>query len=234
MDQKIVDMSSASRTVSHRRTIGRGLTAVELLMALGICGLILMGLASLLTTTAAGWHATDVSASVSVTSNRVGTVVESILRDAKYVTVIEEDAAGSRVLLWSYDGVTGSPDGIVQLGELALLEFVAADRTIRLFRPSTDLSGSDLTAAQRSDFDPEDPMLIEAFKAQSFVDAPLTVVGSDEDGRIGITSASFQFLHSASVRPSVLYTLQVTQGESTRVVGGRAVLRAPMRPRVAS
>ncbi len=209
----------------------RGLTVVELLLALGICGIIMMGLASLMTTVAAGWHATDVSASVAVTTNRVGAVVDSVLRDARYVTAIDQDASGSRVLMWSYDGVTGSPDGIVQLGELAVLEFVGVERTIRLIRPKSGLVGSDLATAIRSDFDPTDPAIIDTFKLLPFIDSPMTVAGSTDEDRIGVTAASFEFVDSASMRPSVLYTLQLTQNESSRLIGGRAVLRAPLRPR---
>jgi hypothetical protein len=206
-------------------TTRRGLTFVELVIAMTITAMVAGGVAGILTAVSAGWQqGRQVEMGASVTS-RTMLRIQKIIRTAKQIGACREGGGTSAadVLLWKGD-LNG--DGKVQFSELAMLEFQPNDDPTQSQLVYWQVSyPSSWTSDQKQAADAtlEDDAIysdgaINLFKQLANVVATPEVTG--------LTSVQFHRIDSAStVRPALEYILTFDEDGASIIKYGRTTCR---------
>jgi hypothetical protein len=206
------------------------MTLVELSVGIVITTLVIGALGALWYAVAETWRKSSSSQNVSLTGNQAAARLEAALRQSKYIC---QWKAGSidglttpvaSAFLWKGDDWNGSPDGQVQVGELALIEHDPAAQRIYLYqakpygsmtldqqiRAGTVFNWSTLSSSST----PSD------FKNLDYVQR--TVLSE------AVTGALFNVpTATTGARPVLEFSLTISRSSGTTLVYSAASLRTP-------
>lgn len=126
----------------------RGLTIIEMSIALMITTLVVGSLSAVLMATSRAWAATEEMTNTQLAGSQLSQQMQRRLREAHWIGVIETGSIdgskpGAQVMLWREDAwpvtrdvfgtVTEIGDGVLDLAEVALIEHDPATRRILLY-----------------------------------------------------------------------------------------------------
>ena len=150
---------------THHRVSSRvgGFTAMELLMALSICSIVMLGLSAILTSVAQGWTYTENTQGYVMAESAGMMRIERLLRNSRLTGAhhpgsIDGLSQPAYLVLWAEDR---QPNGAVDVGEIAILEHDPDTRTVRVW----EIPGQ--TALHNQELDRsllDDPVNVAAFK----------------------------------------------------------------------
>ncbi len=123
------------RCCALRRRKGTAFTAMELLMALSICSMVMLGLAAILTSVAQGWTYSENTQGYVMAESTGMLRIERFLRQCRLTgahSVGSVDGKGqpAYLMVWVEDR---QPNGLIEVGELALLEHDPVTRSVRVW-----------------------------------------------------------------------------------------------------
>jgi type II secretory pathway pseudopilin PulG len=161
----------------------KGFTLVELCLGIALTALVLGALASFLLAMSRAWQSTENTNASILAATQISKRVERELSSAKYIGAVSNGSGGGNasVFYWADDNFGGVSDGAVQFGEMRMIEFDTAGRSILLRRakPIGSMTPEQLAEASRviSALETDDPAVAAFFKTRSFVDSPLPLGG---------------------------------------------------------
>ena len=218
------------------------MTLTELIVGLMITAMVAGALAALWGAVGTNWQAASSSENMSLRTGQVVTRLEGLFRAARYVcqwTPGSNDGqtAPASAFLWRSDywNAAGTvtnpadfkgtvPDGVVQVAELAVVEFDVASSRIYLYQA---MDPARMTADQRTRAgvvwtwaDLSKATTVSTFKALDFVQK--TVVTE------GVTGVTFNMPAAVTGgRPAFEFTLSMSKNDCKASVYSTATLRAP-------
>lgn len=209
-----------------------GFTLIELLLGLIVTTLVLAAVAAVSFAVAANWRQGQNVQSLQMQTSQTALRLQRVIGEAKFIGYV---AAGSVegnvspaacIVLWQRDDWGGARDGIIQLGEIAVIQHDPAADRINLYEA---IAASAMNSDQLEDAGTAVPLddinqsnTPSLFKTTSFV-APAKVIGHGVAGM----KLSVRSLDSTAERPSVEFTLKFIRGEQIDVQYGAATLRSP-------
>jgi len=227
-------LSSERQQQVQRAGHNRGVTLVELMLSLGITGMVFTALAMFTTAVASGWKQNSKHFADATVSKRVSAKLEAAVVPSLWVLAARNDLddGSSIVFLWRNDSV-GAADLKVQLGELALVEFDANNKTLWIYEVNTLTASSDPNATLpvgTSDLNQDD--LVNFFKSQNFVLERRPLAGGSTQGQAWqVNDAQFSAFAPQGGKPICVYTLSMSESESAlKETSGSIVLRTPQQP----
>ena len=208
----------------------RGMSLVELSIGIVITTMVVGALSALWFAVAETWVKSGSSQNVTLTGNQAVSRLEASLRTAKYIFQTNAGSTDGKttpaasVLFWKADSWTASPDGAVQVAELAVIEHDPASGRLYLYQaiPKASMTASQITRASGVTMwtDLSSPSTLTAFKGYDFVQK--TVLSE------AITGALFASRSASSGgRPTLEYTLILSRAGTTSRVYSLASLRGP-------
>lgn len=215
------------------RTRRRGLTLPELIIGSAMLAMIGTALTSFTLAMSAGWANSDRQFKVENASKRTGDQLESALSGMLYVAQNKTpttQSPSSYVFYWAKDGVNVAADQKAQLGEMALLEFDPATKSIRLFAPRTSGLNGTQTATLNADAwgDPTLPAIVTYFKSLDSVEMT-PIVGGAASG-VDVESATFTHFTPVGSKPMTSYLLNLANGTASDSNSGTVPMRGGRKP----
>jgi len=131
----------------------RGFTIIELMMGISITAMVMAALGAVCMATANGWRQGEFTRSAWISGSGAASQVQRALRDAKYIGYIvpgdltATPAVPASVFYWRADDFDGDADGVLQIGEMGLIEFDTTERSLIRYEAkawSASLSPSEL------------------------------------------------------------------------------------------
>lgn len=214
------------------RTTRRGMTLPELVIGTMMLGIIGTALASFTMAMAAGWENSDRRFKVENAAKRSADVLEATLSNMLYVAqnkTWSSASPSSYVFYWAQDGGLVATDKKAQLGEMALIEFDSANKTIWIYKAKTSLNAGQTTTLSADNWgDPTAPAIVTYFKGLDSVEkTPL--VGGTSSG-IDIESANFSYVTPAGSKSMTAYSMRLTSGNAQDSSAGTIPMRARKKP----
>lgn len=215
------------------RTRKHALTLPELIIGTAMLAIIGAALASFTTAMAAGWTNSDSQFKIENATKRTSDALESTLAGMRYVAQSKASTSsspGSYVFYWSKDGVSASADRKAQLGEMALMEYVPADKTVWVYKPKT----TGLTASQKATLqsdtwgDQTSAEILTYFKGLDSIEK-VPLVGGATSG-IDVNSANFNYFTPTGSKSMTSYQLELKKGTATKSSSGSVPMRAGQKP----
>lgn len=150
-------------TISPGRSRIGAFTAMELLMALSICSLVMLALSAILASVAQGWTHSENSQGYVMAESTGMMRIERVLRNcvstaAHGVGSIDGSGEAAHLVMWMEDR---QPNERIELGEVAILEHDRVSRTVRLWEIPAENGWYD-EAIEKSLLD--DPQNVLVFK----------------------------------------------------------------------
>lgn len=163
----------------HFTRKNRGMTFVEMSIAIVILSMISLAVASFSLAVGQSWKDSESRQLVQLSSQQgralLGKMVQSS-RGSFYVT-----NGGRTVFFWQYDGLTGDADGNVNFGEMAVLEYNATLQSIIYYQPVKydTMSGIQQAKALQvlSESDQQSDAVVEMFKGSDWLNTPRPIIG---------------------------------------------------------
>lgn len=212
----------------------RALTLIELVMGLSIMAIVLAALGAFTTAASQGWQNSDQAQNENAIIQRTSKQIERVVGEALYVVQVANVSKLNRsgyLFLWSEDGITGSANGVAEIGEMVLLEYVPLENAVWLYRPKRALSATELVLAQNALWDPSSPSITTDFKKLSFLDKRVALIGSGgRNGRVKVTSADFKFIAPSNALPTIRLAATISVGGSAFNTGSSLTLRTGKKP----
>jgi len=219
------------------------MTLVELSISLVITALVLGALSALWFAVAETWRRSSSSQATTLRASQVDARFEATFRQARYIcqwtpgSISDSSAAPASCFFWrsdfwnaagnvnnAADFKTRVSDGLVQVGELALVEFDAASKRVYIYQPK-DPSAMD--SGQRAAAgtvwtwaDLSKSSNLSTFKSLTYVEKKVLSEG--------VSAAELNVPVTPSLSgPIVEFTLSLTGSGATTTVYSTAALRAP-------
>jgi len=211
----------------------RGLTLVELSIGMVITSMVMGALSAVWFAMAHSWKTTGSATGAGLTASVTAMRLEQRLRTSRYVfqyasgSVTATPTKAAAIFYWKADNWNSTSDGIVQLGEMALIEHDSTSKRLYLYEPiaSTSMTAAQLTAAgaAATTLDMTDSASPTNFKKLSFVKQ--SVISE------AVVAAAFNLpTQTTNSRPLIEYTLKVTRPEGSFVFYGACSQRAAAKP----
>jgi prepilin-type N-terminal cleavage/methylation domain-containing protein len=222
--------------MNNKGTGRRGMTLPELLIGVSISGLVVASMSSFLMAVSQGWQEAERRAAAERTSRRSGLTFQDALGNALGVVSVHNGGSSgpSHMLYWKYDGLTGVPDGKVQAGELGLIEFTPATKTVWVYEPpayEVMTTGQRAMATQSTWADLRVPEAAQTFKDLGLATPqPLVGTGSADSTGTIVNAARFASFIPAGGRPVAAYEMQLEQGGTLDTSAGSVRIRSPQVP----
>jgi prepilin-type N-terminal cleavage/methylation domain-containing protein len=207
-----------------------GFTFIELMIGLVITAMIMAAMAAVMTSVAEGWQAGNVSQSTQMQANQIYNRVQKILSGAKYVILPTDGGSGNEILFWANDNLIA--DSTVEAGELGLIEWDSTTSSLYLYEAPSNLSGSQLTAAETQlDWTALQTLTPAQFEGWSYIQ-PTTLGGPGASGNadaLQITGANFYVtgLGSTTQLPIVEFSLTFTKNGQNVTLYNSTTMRGP-------
>jgi len=224
----------SKHTAAHAR-VDRGFTLVELMISVSLMSVVMLAMTLFMTATADAWHATDNTRKTSMNVSRISQRLEQVLRPAlQVVTLPRGSTSPTAFMYWAYDGAGGSASGSANRGEIGLIVFNSATKTLLHYAPSTSFTAAQLPEATNTSLgDLTHASTITTLTQMSFLQLPEVIAGPNVQPSLassGATLVSSVKLETAAIsgaRPIVRYQvgLQTGQGEWSQNYAGSIVLR---------
>jgi hypothetical protein len=219
------------------------MTLVELSISLVITALVLGALSALWFAVAQTWRTSGASQAATLRASQVVARFEATFRQARYIcqwtpgSLDDSSAAPASCFLWRSDfwnaaGNVNNPtdfktqvsDGLVQVGELALVEFDAASKRVYIYQPrDPSVMDSSQRAAAGTVWtwsDLSKSSTLTTFKSLSYVEKKVLSEG--------VNAAEFNVPATPALgRPMVEFTLNLSSPQTKTTVYSTAALRAP-------
>jgi hypothetical protein len=216
-----------------QRTRRHGMTLPELIIGTLMIGMIGTALASFTTAMAAGWENSNRQFKIESTSKRSAEALETVLSNMLYVAqnkVWSSSSSNSYVFYWSQDGGLVATNAKAELGEMALIEYEPADKTIWQYKPKSTLNATQHTILSNSSWgDPTSAERVSYFKSLDCVErTPL--VGGGTQGGIEVESANFSHFTPTGSRSMTAYSMNVVEGNAADTSAGTVPMRAKKKP----
>jgi hypothetical protein len=209
------------------------MTLIELSIGLMITSLVVGALAALWFAVADTWQRSSASQNLALTANQALTRLETALKQSKYLCHVDAGSidgtatSPASILVWKGDywnpAGANAADGVVQVGELIVIEHDPVAKKIYLYQPipAASMTSSQRTAASTVWIwdDLRKGGSVSTFKKLDYVKK--TVMCECVAGMLVNVPAT-----TASARPLIEFTLSVTRPQGTLLVYGSAALRA--------
>ncbi len=210
----------------------RGLTLVELCLAMIITAMVGVSVVAFTTMTGRAWRESEYTQQLDVSAQQAGGMIAAMVESSRALGAV--GASPPAVFLWLTDSFDGTADAKAQLAEMALIEYDAALKTVFLYQ-------ADLVKAQLLRGDADDVLynhdisnldFAALFKTQQGWLAPRRALMGpgrtvDDDQTITrVESATFTRL-STSGLPAVEMNVTLSRGSERRVVRSVLTVRAP-------
>lgn len=226
-------MSHSNRMLRANRMHRRGLTLPELIIGSTMLAMIGTALTSFTLAMSAGWANSDKQFKVENASKRTGDQLDATLSGMLYVAQNKtptNQSPSSYVFYWNKDGASVAADQKAQLGEMALLEFDPATKSVRLFTPKTSGLNATQTATLNADSwgDPTSAAIVTYFKGLDSVEMT-PIIGGASSG-IDVDSATFTHFTPVGSKPMTSYTLQLANGTASDSSSGTVPMRGGRKP----
>ncbi len=209
------------------------MTLPELIIGTAMLGMIGTALASFTTAMSAGWRNSEQQFKIENASKRSGEELETTLSNMLYVAQGKSSSstsADSSVFYWNQDGGLVAADKKAQLGEMALMEYDSAQKTIWLYKAkTTGLSNPQKTTLSSDNWgDPTLPAIVTYFKSLDSVERTPLIGGADSG--IDVASASFNYFMPTGSKAITSYTLKLVSGTAESSSSGSIPMRAGRKP----
>lgn len=209
------------------------MTLIELSIGMVITTMVMGALSALWFAMGRSWQTTGSATGAGLTASVTAMRLEQRLRTSRYVfqyasgSVTTTPGTPARVFYWKADNWSGSADGIVQLGEMALIEHDATAKRLYLYEPiaSTAMTAAQLTAAgtAATTIDMTDSSSPTNFKALSFVKKSVI-------SEAVVAAALNMPAQTTNSRPLIEYTLKIKRPEGSFLFYGACAQRASAKP----
>jgi Tfp pilus assembly protein PilW len=215
---------------SARRSQLRGFTFVELVLGMAVTAMVMVALSAACLAVGEAWRESDYARSAATKGSATTSALRLALRDARYVGyVVTGDLAASSattasVLYWRADDFDGAANDKVELGEMALIEFDPATKSIVKYEAK---DSSAMTSSQRTYSSVElsrSDVVTNANAAKEFK-AYLTNTNSGVVTPLlrNVSAATFRVVRanddSSTARPVVAYELCVESPQDAAAPG---------------
>lgn len=209
-----------------------GLTLPELILGTAMLAIIGAALASFTTAMAAGWTNSDKQFKIENASKRSADSLETALADVLYVAQSQSTTTavqGSFMFYWSQDGGLVATDRKAQLGEMNLIEYSPADKTVYIYKPKSTLTSSQQATLMSDNWgDPTSSAIVSYFKNLESIEKTPLVGGSDSG--INVTEAMWKNFTPIGGRPMTTFTLRLSNGGAEDTSAGTVPSRAARKP----
>jgi hypothetical protein len=203
---------------------------METVIGLAMFGLIASAVAAFASATASAWKQGRDSTHTSLAPTRVSVAANELLRSVCAPVWMQSDPeAWPAMLVWAGDTLS-EPDGLMQVGELMLIEHDPDQRVVWVHRviPWADMTQTQRDVALVSDWTGVDwATFAQSFKSLAIVAEPHRLGGLTRrrDGGGGVISARFGAVQPDGGRPTILLDLVIAEGESRRRLLSSVTLR---------
>jgi hypothetical protein len=216
------------------------MTYPELSIGMAITAVLGLALSTFAVAVSTGWkHSEDEHQVRSASMRSVSQIQDSLSEMLCAVQVKVGDAGGSSAYFfcWQKDTWGGSADRKAQLGEMALIEYEPATKTVWLYQvkdAATMTSAEQTTASSENWGDYTDPAVVTYFKSRSMVAARTPLVGgygTTAEGGTQVLSAQFGAFAANNGKPIASYRLMIGNALSASAASGNVALRAARTPK---
>ncbi len=209
------------------------MTAVELSIGLVITTMVMGAISSLWYAMGTTWKISGAAQGAGLTASIASARIEARIRASRYFfqfaagSLTTTPATPASLFYWKDDNWTASPDGIVQIAEMALIEHDPVTKKIYVYEamPAASMSAAQLTRAgtNATAADMTASTSPAAFKKLDFVKQAILTDA--------VTYASFNVPTATfGARPVIEYTLKVSRPEGVSTQYGSASPRATANP----
>jgi hypothetical protein len=222
-----------SKTMIRRR----GMTLPELLVGTTVTVLVVGAASTLISAVGSGWTHSQRDAAVEKAGSRSGATFQKLLSNSLAVMRAENGGttAPSYLFYWKYDGLNGTPDGKAQAGEMAMIEYNPANKTVWLLDPPA-LAG--MTADQQTIARNETwSDLRSAAAAAAFRDSglavPVPMIGpgnAPDEKSTTIEEIRFGSFIPTGGNPIAAYKMTLDRDGVIQNAAGSVVIRSPALP----
>jgi hypothetical protein len=213
------------------------MTLPELLVGVTVMTVVLAASATFISAVAAGWKHSESQQAVDKAGSRSAANFQQMLGSSKSIMRVQNGGVAgehSYVFYWKYDGLTGTPDGKAQAGEMAMIEYNPTDKTVWSYEPPTfgNMTVEQQTLATRETWANlrSDASAIAFRDSDLATPTPLVGPGSGEQRGTLVEQARFATFIPADGKPVVAYKFSVSRNGETKQVAGSTMVRSPMLP----
>ncbi|HQY88172.1 MAG TPA: prepilin-type N-terminal cleavage/methylation domain-containing protein [Tepidisphaeraceae bacterium] len=218
------------------RTSARGLTLIELVMGISIMAIVLTALGAFTAAAGKGWQNSTQTQGENAVMQRVAKQFERVAGEVLYVVQTQNTDSARKtngyLFCWNDDSITGAANGVAEIGEMMLVEYVPSKNTIWLYRRKAALSAAELLLAQNAQWDPASTSSVSDFKKLAFVDTPIALIGNGKASGNGVkvTGASFKFYAPTNALPTISFTAELISNDSSFRSASSLTLRTGRKP----
>lgn len=221
------------------RRHSRGLTYVELTIGMAITAVLMLALSTFAVAISAGWKHSDDEFKARSANTRSVSQIHDALRNMLCIVqanVGDADGGAAYLFCWQNDTNGGAADNRAQFGEMALVEFDPATKTVWLYEAkdtSAMTTAEKNSAASDSWGDYTSPAIVTYFKSSSFLAARKPLIGgySTSGGKgVAVLSAQFGSFAANNGKPIASYRVTIGDADSSSAAYGNVALRAALKP----
>lgn len=215
----------------------RGLTFVELTIGMAITAVLMLALATFASAVSVGWKHSEAQFKVRSVAHQSSARLDDALSDMLCVVqALPGDTSGGNAYLfcWHTDTWAGAGDRKAQYGELSLIEYDPATKTIWLYETKDAAS---LTAAQQTTAAGTNwptftaSTLVSSWKSSGIVKPRVPLVGgASAQGGTEVTKAQFGYYSAANGKPIASYQLVFGVDGAVGASNDNVPLRAAQTP----
>lgn len=210
----------------------RGFTMIELCLAIAITAMVATALTTFAFSMTQYWRETEDRQQLQVSTAQARNMIAPVFESARGLGCVTNNATPS-AFFWLEDTLGGSADQKTQFGEMALLQYDNATKTIYLYQANTslNLAGSLTASAVLSSSDMANPNFITLYRQQTWLRTRKAMLGPgrevDSDIDISrVTSCSFALITTGGL-PAVQMNATVSRGQEQRTLTEVFTVRAP-------
>jgi hypothetical protein len=216
----------------------RALTFVELTIGMAITAVLMMALATFASAVSKGWQNSQIQFKARSVSNQSVAQLRDMLSGMLCVVDAKiGDASGSSAYFfcWYKDSWGGAADLKAQWGEMALIEYEPATKTVWLYLPkdASAMNSQQTGYAQQEDWaDFSSDYMINLFRASTINQPRRALVGgATGDGGTSVTTAQFGYYAATNGKPVATYQLSLVTNGALEPANDNVTLRAAQVPK---